>query len=93
LDEATAVTTGIGLTVTRAVAADVQPLGEVAVAVYEVVVFGDTVIEAPEKLPGIHVIVFSKLEAVNVCESPAQIGELLAVRLMLGEGMKLTIIS
>jgi divalent metal cation (Fe/Co/Zn/Cd) transporter len=51
--DAVVVTVGVGFTVTVNTEVFVQPFAAVPVTVYVVAVVGDTVTEAPVKLPGI----------------------------------------
>ena len=76
--DAVVVTVGVGFTVTVNTEVFVQPFAAVPVTVYVVAVVGDTVTEAPVKLPGIQLYVDAPL-AVNVVELPAQIVVLDAV--------------
>ena len=84
--DAVVVTVGVGLTVMVRVEVFVQPFAAVPVTVYVVEEVGETVTEAPVKLPGIQLYVDAPL-AVKVVEFPAQIVVLEAVVVTVGNAL------
>lgn len=84
--EAVVVTVGVGFTVTVNTEVLVQPFAAVPVTVYVVVVVGDTVTDAPVKLPGIQLYVEAPV-ALSVVELPTQMLLLAAVLDTFGAGL------
>ena len=83
-------TVGDGLTVIICVVVPVHPF-VVPVTVYVVIVVGETVTVAPDKLPGIQLYVVAPL-AVIIVEVPLQIVAAVVVTVTVGEGVTVMVL-